>query len=99
MESQEVVPSLDPECHRWSGDPARHDGAAFPVGALRAVPALRRSRPADGTSPSHAFCILRPPGHHAERQHAMGFCFFNNIAIAAEYARSRHGLRRLAILA
>ena len=46
----------------------------------------------------NAFCAVRPPGHHAERQKAMGFCFFNNIAIAAKYALERHGLKRVAIV-
>ena len=47
---------------------------------------------------ANAFCAVRPPGHHAERAKAMGFCFFNNIAIAAKYALERHGLRRVAIV-
>lgn len=46
----------------------------------------------------NAFCAVRPPGHHACRDHAMGFCFFNNIAIAAKYALERHGLKRVAII-
>ncbi|MEO6322464.1 MAG: histone deacetylase family protein [Polaromonas sp.] len=46
----------------------------------------------------NAFCAVRPPGHHAERSKAMGFCFFNNIAIAAKYALERHGLKRVAIV-
>ena len=46
----------------------------------------------------NAFCAVRPPGHHAERAKAMGFCFFNNIAIAAKYALERHGLQRVAIV-
>ncbi|MFA5627548.1 MAG: histone deacetylase family protein [Thiohalomonadaceae bacterium] len=45
-----------------------------------------------------AFCAVRPPGHHAERAKAMGFCFFNNIAIAAAHALTNHGLERVAIL-
>ncbi|WGL15688.1 histone deacetylase family protein [Microbulbifer bruguierae] len=45
-----------------------------------------------------AFCSVRPPGHHAERDKAMGFCLFNNIAIAAAHAREKHGLERVAIL-
>ena len=46
----------------------------------------------------NAFCAVRPPGHHAEHAKAMGFCFFNNIAIAAKYALARHGLARVAIV-
>jgi acetoin utilization deacetylase AcuC-like enzyme len=44
-----------------------------------------------------AFVAVRPPGHHAERAMAMGFCYFNNIAIAAEHLRRHHGLERVAI--
>jgi acetoin utilization deacetylase AcuC-like enzyme len=45
----------------------------------------------------NAFSAMRPPGHHAERTRAMGFCFFNNVAIAARRARERHGAERVAI--
>ncbi|WP_153115553.1 histone deacetylase family protein [Rhodocyclus tenuis] len=46
----------------------------------------------------NAFCAVRPPGHHAERENAMGFCFFNNIAVAAAHALAAHGLERVAIV-
>ncbi|MDP1773664.1 MAG: histone deacetylase family protein [Methylobacter sp.] len=46
----------------------------------------------------NAFCAIRPPGHHAEPQLAMGFCLFNNIAIAAAYARQHYQLERIAIV-
>jgi acetoin utilization deacetylase AcuC-like enzyme len=47
---------------------------------------------------SSAFCSIRPPGHHAMRAHAMGFCFFNNVAIAAMRALEHHGLERVALV-
>jgi acetoin utilization deacetylase AcuC-like enzyme len=46
---------------------------------------------------SNAFCAVRPPGHHATRDAAMGFCFFNNVAVAARRALDVHGLKRVAI--
>jgi acetoin utilization deacetylase AcuC-like enzyme len=45
-----------------------------------------------------AFAAVRPPGHHAEPGSAMGFCFFNNAAVAALHARARWGLRRIAVV-
>ena len=45
----------------------------------------------------NAFCNIRPPGHHAEKAQAMGFCIFNNIAIGAMHALAAHGLSRVAI--
>jgi acetoin utilization deacetylase AcuC-like enzyme len=47
---------------------------------------------------ANAFCATRPPGHHATRNQAMGFCFVNNVAVAAKYALERHGLQRVAII-
>ncbi len=45
-----------------------------------------------------AFCAVRPPGHHAERGRAMGFCFFNNIAVGVAHALDTHGLQRVAVV-
>ena len=46
----------------------------------------------------NVFCQVRPPGHHAETETAMGFCLFNNIAIAGLYARAKHGAERIAVV-
>ncbi|HNH34306.1 MAG TPA: histone deacetylase family protein [Rhodocyclaceae bacterium] len=46
----------------------------------------------------NAFCAVRPPGHHAERAKAMGFCFFNNVAVAAAHALDAWGIQRAAII-
>jgi acetoin utilization deacetylase AcuC-like enzyme len=61
-------------------------------GALAAVDAVMEGRV------RNAYAMTRPPGHHATPDMAMGFCFFNNIAIAARYAQDRHGARRVAIV-
>lgn len=47
---------------------------------------------------NNAFCSVRPPGHHAERNKAMAFCFINNIALGAKYALHRHALKRVAVI-
>ncbi len=46
----------------------------------------------------NAFCAVRPPGHHAEPETAMGFCLFNSVAVGALYAREKHGLQKAAIV-
>jgi acetoin utilization deacetylase AcuC-like enzyme len=61
-------------------------------GALAAVDAVLGGRV------RNAYALLRPPGHHAMPDEAMGFCFLNNVAIAARYAQDRHDLGKVAIL-
>lgn len=46
----------------------------------------------------NAFCVIRPPGHHATSHHGMGFCIFNNVAIAARYLQKKHGIERVVII-
>ena len=60
-------------------------------GALNAVDAVF------GGQARNAFCVVRPPGHHATAVRGMGFCIFNNIAIAARYAQRKHGIQRVLI--
>ncbi|MCX6626117.1 MAG: histone deacetylase [Candidatus Solibacter sp.] len=61
-------------------------------GVLNAVDAVLADRT------RNAFCAVRPPGHHANAARGMGFCFFNNVAIAARYAQSKHGVSRVLIV-
>ncbi len=67
--------------------------------ALRAAGAVCAAVDAVATGHSrNAFCAVRPPGHHAERHRAMGFCLFNNAAVGAHHARAAHGLQRVAVM-
>jgi acetoin utilization deacetylase AcuC-like enzyme len=67
--------------------------------ALRAVGALCDAvDKISNHAADKAFCAVRPPGHHAMPGYPMGFCLFNNVAIGAEYARTRYGLERIAIV-
>ena len=66
--------------------------------ALRAAGALVAAVDAVlGPAGGKAFCAVRPPGHHATPERAMGFCLFNNVAVAAAHAIAVHGLKRVAI--
>ena len=82
--------ALDPDTFT---SPETYDVARLAAGA--AVGAVEHALA--GGRGTRALAMVRPPGHHAERSRAMGFCFFNNIAIAAAHARAR-GLSRLAIV-
>ena len=74
---------------------SRHSGEA----ALRAAGAVVAAvdEVAAGRC-RNAFCAVRPPGHHAEPDEAMGFCLFNNAAIGALHARTAHGFKRVAVI-
>jgi len=82
--------SLDPDTHVGQES---FDCALLAVGgAIAACDAVVSGKY------QNAFAAVRPPGHHAERGAAMGFCLFNNVAIAARYLQQRHGIGRVAIL-
>ena len=92
---QDAVPdsgwrSLDADTHMSAGT---LQAAYRAVGAVVRAVDLVLEGDAD-----NAFAAIRPPGHHAERETAMGFCFFGNVAVAAKYALDHHGLDRVAIV-
>jgi len=82
--------SLDPDTAMSSGTLQAAYLAAG--GALAAVDAIMAQQV------DHVFCAVRPPGHHAEAGRAMGFCFLNNVAIAARYLQKEYGLTRVLIV-
>ncbi len=81
---------LDPDT---AMGPYSHRAALRAAGAVVKATDMVLSGEAD-----NAFCSVRPPGHHAERARAMGFCFFNNVAVGAAHALETHGLERVAIV-
>ncbi|MXU64957.1 histone deacetylase family protein [Oceanomicrobium pacificus] len=82
--------ALDPDTHM---SPGSLDAALHAVGGC--IAAVDRVLAGDA---GNAFVAMRPPGHHAERTRAMGFCLFGTVAIAAKHALERHGLDRVAIV-
>ena len=84
------VPGLDAD--------TRIGSESFEVARLAAGAVMRGVDLVVGGDASNAFAAVRPPGHHARPDQAMGFCLFNNVAIAARYAQSRHGVERVMIV-
>ncbi len=82
--------SLDPDTSMSPGSLRAAYVAAG--GAMAAADAIMAGRV------DNAFCTLRPPGHHAERDRAMGFCLFNNVAVAVRHLQHRHGIGRVLIV-
>jgi len=82
--------SLDPDTQT---SPLSHEAACLAAGAATAAVDMVLAGEI-----KNAFCLVRPPGHHAERDRAMGFCLFNNVAVAANHAIHNHGLERVMIV-
>ena len=89
-EQSEPLRALDQDTY---SSPGSAEAALYAAGAaVDAVDAVMEGRA------NRVFCAVRPPGHHATASTAMGFCLFNNAAIAAAYACERHGLERVAVV-
>jgi len=82
--------ALDPDTYT---SPESYEVALLAAGA--AIDAVERAM---GGSHAYTLAMMRPPGHHAEHAHAMGFCLFNNVAVAAAHARHALGASRVAIV-
>jgi acetoin utilization deacetylase AcuC-like enzyme len=82
--------AVDPDTNIGKGT---HDAAFKAAGAAIAATDAVLDRKAQ-----NAFCAVRPPGHHATRAESMGFCFFNNVAVAARHALDARGLQRVAVI-
>jgi acetoin utilization deacetylase AcuC-like enzyme len=82
--------SLDPDT--WM-NPHTLDAALHAAGAVVLATDLVMAGKVE-----NAFCNVRPPGHHATKAKAMGFCIFNNVAVGVAHALARHGMKRVAIL-
>jgi acetoin utilization deacetylase AcuC-like enzyme len=98
-ETQAAIEPLRQSGEHKQFDPDTSAGPGTWQAALRAAGAAVAATDAViDRSAETAFCAVRPPGHHATRDEAMGFCFFNNVAVAARHALDVRGLRRVAII-
>jgi acetoin utilization deacetylase AcuC-like enzyme len=101
IHTQDYIKRVEQTCRRGGGlldwgdtpvCPASYDVALLAAGGLLAAVDAVVAKKVD-----NAFCLVRPPGHHARPGGGMGFCVFNNIAIAARHVQKRHSLKRILI--
>lgn len=95
QQAQQGVSSGAPAPHTPGPVPAAGVAGSPPAAASAAPPAAVAESVAGGTA---GFCITRPPGHHATADTPLGYCLFNNVALAARHAQRAHGLAKVMIL-
>lgn len=101
VHSAEHVSTIEEVCSSGGYYPCPDTGmcaASWDAALLAAGGVIRACRGVLDGELENAFCAVRPPGHHAERDRAMGFCLFNNVAVAARWLRDVRRLERVAIL-
>jgi acetoin utilization deacetylase AcuC-like enzyme len=99
MQYVEAVLAASPASGRIHLDPDTAMSPGTDLAILRAAGAVVAAVDAVmGDEDTMAFCAVRPPGHHAEPDHAMGFCLFNSVAVGAAHAQAVYGVQRIAIV-
>jgi acetoin utilization deacetylase AcuC-like enzyme len=99
LELQALLQAVEADGGRRAMDPDTSANAGTWQAALRAAGAAVAATDAViAGEVANAFCAIRPPGHHATRRETMGFCFFNNVAVAARHALDVRGLERVAVV-
>jgi acetoin utilization deacetylase AcuC-like enzyme len=109
MAEEEVTRIHDPKMVMRARQLAEHGGGSLDADTVLSAESFQVALTAAGTSAAavdevlkdtaaNALCLVRPPGHHATPTRSMGFCLFNNIALAARRARTAHGLTRILIV-
>jgi len=102
VHAREYIDELDYACRK--GDPFIDTpecplcSVSFEIACLSAGGVIEAVDAVMAGEVQNVFCAVRPPGHHAEYGTAMGFCYFNNVAIAAQYLRDSKGIERVAIV-
>lgn len=99
--TEDHVDTIERTCAEGAAypDPDTQMGPGSWEAALHAAGgAIEAARAVWAGEVDRAFCAMRPPGHHAERDRAMGFCLFNNVAVAARWLQAEAGAKRIAIL-
>jgi acetoin utilization deacetylase AcuC-like enzyme len=102
VHSEDYVRSIERRCQAGESVLDMGDthvcGESYRIALLAAGAVVQAVDQVVTGSLQRAFCVVRPPGHHAETAKAMGFCLFNNVAIGARRAQKQHGVKRVAIV-